>query len=111
MLKIRKTNLKWVEVNDESLGTYYSLRNEFDKEIAYMWFFDKHWSLTPTIYKDSVKKRLYLNYKETDLKEVQFRAVLDIQSDLCRIGNECFSYADAISDYVSKYLEELNNEN
>lgn len=103
--------LKWIEINDNYLGNYFSLRDSYDKEIAYIWYFDKHWSLTPTLYKDLLPKKIYFDYKETDVEEVEFRAILDIMSALNKIGNECFEYSNAISDYVKEYLEKFNKEN
>ena len=102
--------LKWIEINDSYLGKHYSLRDDNDKELAYMWYFDKHWSLSPMLYKDLVPKKIYFNYKETDVEEVEFRASLDIMSALNKIGNECFDYCNAISDYVEIYLKKINKE-
>ena len=103
--------LKWIEVHDNYLGDYYSLRDNNDEEIAYIWYFDKHWSLTPVLYYDLLPKKIYFDYNETDVKEVEFRAVLDIMSALNKIGNKCFDYSNAISEYVEEYLKEINKEN
>lgn len=104
-----KMNLKWIEVQDEVFDTYYSLRDNYDSELAYMYFYENCWSLIPTlsILKDTLGKKFYRDYKKDDISEVQFHAVLDIQGELCGIGYLCFDYSNAISDYVAKYLEVL----
>ena len=105
-------NLKWIEVQDEVFDIYYSLMDNYDTEIAYMYFYENCWSLIPTlpILQDGLGKKFYRDYKEDEILEVQFHAVLDIQAELCKIGYLCFDYSNAISDYVTKYLEALNNE-
>lgn len=105
-------NLKWIEKDDEVLDRYYSLRDNHDNEIAYMWFYDGCWSLIPTlsILQEILGKKFYRTYEENEIKKVEFHAILDIQSALNEIGNICFNYSNDISDYITKYLKELNNE-
>lgn len=106
-------NLKWIEKDDKVLNKYYSLRDDEDKELAYIYFHDDCWSFTPTchILQEILGKKFYRIYTEKEVKDAQFHAMLDIQSKLNMFVNICANYSNAISDYVTKYLEEFNNEN
>ena len=100
----------WKKIEDEYLADiYYSLRME-DNEIAYLWYdyFSKKWFLSPTIYKDVISKKAYRDYgvTEEDIKELQFKAMLDLQVDLNKIVVECSNYSESISNLVSMYLKE-----
>ena len=105
--------LKWIEVGDEVFDVYYSLKDNYNVEIAYMYFYDNCWSLIPTlsILQDTLGKKFYRDYTEKDKAKAQFHAILDIQSELNKIGYLCFDYSNAISNYTTRYLEGINNEN
>lgn len=104
--------LKWIKKNDEALKKYYSLRDDKNNELAYMYFHDGCWSFVPTchILQEILGKKFYRIYTEKEIKDAQFHAMLDIQSKLNILANICVNYSNAISDYVTKYLEEFNNE-
>ena len=107
----------WKRIEDEYLADiYYSLQVD-DTEIAYLWYdyFSKKWFLSPSVFKEFVNKKSYRDYgvSEKDISEVQFKALLDLQEDFNKIMYECNSYGDAISELVTRHLQEelYNNEN
>lgn len=110
MMKMNNPKIKWEMIDNKYIKPVYSLWYG-EQEIASLSYHGNEWSLIPYFYSDKIGKRYYREYKETEIFEVQFRAVLDIMSALNKIGTECFQCCNAISDYITEYLENLNNEN
>ena len=101
--------IKWEQVDNEYIKPVYSLWYG-EQELASLSYHANEWSLIPYFYSDKIGKRYYREYKENEFSEVQFRATLDIMAVLNEIGTECFHCCNSISDYISEYLEALNNE-
>ena len=105
--------IKWHKDETESFPFYYlySYVDNYEFLIGYIGWdsFRKCWLLgyhIPPIQKKCVS---YKNYDITEINDVLFRAVLDIQSELSRINNMCINYCNAISDYAIDYVQGIDH--
>lgn len=104
--------LNWIE------STYifhdtpaYSLVDENDFEL--IWFYCeeniKKWVVTLNIPK---KETVYYNINnEKDIKDVKFRAILELQYKLEEKAKEYLNYCDLINNMVLEHIKGLNNAN
>lgn len=99
--------IKWEKVDNEYISPVYSLWYG-EQELAHLSYHQNEWSLIPFFYSDKIGKRYYRDYSKDEILEIQFRATLDIMYVLNEISTECFQCCNAISDYITEYLENLN---
>lgn len=105
----KNIKMRWEKVETTYTKAVYSLWYG-EKEIASLSYYDNEWALIPYIYSDIIGKRYYREYDENEISAIQFHVTLEIMAKLEKIGNECFDYCNAISDYVVEYLENSKNE-
>ena len=104
--------LNWIESTDTfSDIPVYSLVDENDFELIWFYYEEniKKWVVTLNVPK---KETVYYNIEnKKDIKDVKFRAILELQYKLEEISKEYFNYCDSISKMVIKHLKELNDAN
>ena len=108
--------IKWQKDETEEFPFYnlYAYIDNYKFLIGYIGWdsFRKHWHLgyhIPPIQKKCIS---YKYYDITEVNDVLFKAVLDIQSELSRINNMCVDYCNALSDYIIDYIQGIeHNEN
>lgn len=104
--------LNWIKSTDTfSDVPIYSLVNENDFEL--IWFYYEEniskWVVTLNIPK---KATVYYNINnEKDVKDVKFRAILELQYKLEEKTKEYLNYCDLISDMVLEHIKGLNDAN
>ena len=107
------TIIKWNKDETEPFPFYYlyAYQNNYQFLIGYIGWdsFRKRWLLgyhIPPIQKKCVS---YKCYDITEVNDVLFRAVLDIQNELTKINNMCVDYCNAISDYAIDYVQGVDH--
>ena len=100
----------------ESIDTFndvpvYSLINENDFEL--IWFYYEEniskWVVTLNIPK---RETVYYNINnKKDIKDVKFRAILELQYKLEEKAKEYLNYCNLINDMTLEYIKGLNNAN
>lgn len=104
--------LNWIKSTDTfSDVPVYSLVDENDFEL--IWFYYEEniskWVVTLNIPK---KATVYYNINnEKDVKDVKFRAILELQYKLEEKTKEYLNYCDLISDMVLEHIKGLNDAN
>lgn len=100
----------WKKVEDEFLtDVYYSLQLENGNEIAYLWYdaILKKWFLSPTMFKEYVRKQSYNKYgiSDKDVNEVQFKALLDLQEDYNKVVYTCNNVSEELGSLITRCLQ------
>ena len=104
-----RPKIKWEEIKSDNIRPVYSLWYG-TQELASLSYYQNEWSLIPYFYSDKIGKRYYRDYSKDETLEIQFRATLDIMAVLNEIGTECYQCCNSISDYITKYLENSNED-
>ena len=106
--------IKWNKIDKDDFDLGYELDIYNDNkpiEIGFIWWCEEKecWFLH---FDDPIIKgfvRQYNQYNKTEINDVLFRAVLDIQNELSKINNTCVDYCNAISDYAIDYVQGINH--
>jgi hypothetical protein len=104
--------LNWIESTYIFHDTpVYSLVDENNFEL--IWFYCeeniKKWVVTLNVPK---KETVYYNIENAkDIKDVKFRAILELQYKLEEIAKKYFNYCDLIGEMVIEHLKGLNDAN
>ena len=102
--------LNWVESTDIfSDVPVYSLVNENDFELIWFYYEEniKKWVVNLNI---PNKEAVYYN-NEKDVKDVKFRAILELQYKLDEKAREYLTYCDSIGEMVLDHIKGLNDAN
>ena len=104
--------LNWIESTDtfRDIPTY-SLFDENNFELIWFYYEEniKKWVVTLNI---PTKETVYYNIEnEKDIKDVKFRAILELQYRLDNKAREYFEYCDSIGKMVLKHIREISNAN
>ena len=101
--------LEWEEIEDEAFnGTIYSLKNDNNKELIWLYYDTNRWVICFTDY-TPIKEIRHYRLNEDDLKDAKFRAILELQYEFDKKAREYFEYCDCISEMAIEHLQDLND--
>ena len=106
--------IRWNKMDEEGFDLGYELdiyKNNEPVEVGFIWWCEgkECWFLHFNDPNFKGFARQYKQYDKTEINDVLFRAVLDIQSELTRINNICIDYCNAISDYSIDYIQGIDH--